>query len=73
MLKCIKIIEPRLKDSIICGYEAEYIYEGATFCKEHGEEILQKVGAEVAQIIMQQKLALPQTMQQPKPKLFTTK
>ncbi len=72
MLKCIKILEPRIKDSIICRQEAGYIYEGATFCDEHMEEILQNVGTQVAQMLLQQKLALPQNaQQQSKPKLFT--
>ena len=73
MLKCIKILEPRLKDSTICGKEAEYMYEGASFCKEHGEEILQNMGNQVAQMLLQQKIALPQQSQQQKvtPKLFT--
>lgn len=74
MLKCIKILEPKLKDSIICGKDAEYLYQGASFCYEHGEEILQEMGTGAAQFLLQQKLTIPQPVQQQavqnKPKLF---
>lgn len=59
MIKCLKILNPQLKNTTVCKKEAVYLIQGDSFCEEHGMEILQDLGAQVAQAVLQQKLTLP--------------